>query len=296
MNQHKEELTQQIAQTKKAVEAGVPLPIKNTVIMFEGKLADARKYAEVFRVRCEAGEVELNMITPRLVELQTKIKGVKKIIQERENQQNPYREQIQTLRRKKSQLEAEQAQLETQLQKISRRIERHKFWIKGFKDVRLFIIEEILQELELATNAMLGEVGLLDWWVQYDIEKETKSGTTQRGINVVILSPSNKQAVRWETWSGGEGQRLRLISALALSEVLLSHAGVQTNLEMLDEPTSHLSTEGVQDLCEFLAQRARQTGKQIYYIDHTAVESTHFDRVLTVTKDKHGSTLSWEAT
>src|SRR4029077_19584673 len=122
---------------------------------------------------------------------------------------------------------------------------------------QLYVITEVLQELEFVSNAMLADVGLEDWQIKFSIEKETQAGTLQSGLHVTILSPSNDKPVRWKCWSGGEGQRLRLVGALALSDVLLNHAGITTNLEVLDEPTSHLSQEGVRDLLPFLAERAR---------------------------------------
>ena len=178
--------------------------------------------------------------------------------------------------------------------KLTRLMERTRFWVKGFKDVRLYVIEEVLAELELTTNAALEEVGLVGWKVEYSIEKETKSGTIQRGLNVIIHSPATKTPVRWECWSGGEGQRLRIVGALALSQVLLNYAGIETNLEVLDEPTQHLSAEGVRDCCDFLAARAKQLGRQCWYVDHQSVESTRFASVVTVVKDKRGARIEYD--
>jgi DNA repair exonuclease SbcCD ATPase subunit len=175
------------------------------------------------------------------------------------------------------------------LEILTRAMERTKFWVKGFKDIRLLVIEEVLQELELTSNAMLAEVGLVDWRISYVIERETKAGTTSRGLNVSILSPKSRDAVKWESWSGGEGQRLRMVGALALSEVLLDHVGIQPDFEVLDEPTQHLSAEGVRDLCDFLAVRAEQLERRTFYIDHMAVESAQFSSTTTIEKDADGS-------
>jgi len=69
----------------------------------------------------------------------------------------------------------------------------------------------------------------------------------------------------------------------------LAHVGVETNLEVLDEPAVYWSGEGVQELCDFLAIRARERDKTIFYIEHQAVESTSFSEVITVVKDKDGA-------
>lgn len=197
---------------------------------------------------------------------------------------NPYGDQIAKLRKDKSKLTAKEKDLEASIEKLNGRIERMKFWVRGFKDVRLFILQEVLAELQMATNAMLDCVGLEDWRIEYDIETETKSGTTKRGLAVMVYSPSNDKPVRWESWSGGESQRLRLVGAMALSEVLLSYAGVNPNLEILDEPNRGLSPQGIHDLCVFLRDRSKALGRQIWYTDQQSTESALFSAIVTVKK------------
>ncbi len=201
-----------------------------------------------------------------------------------EGTENPYTEQVRKLKKDKARTEARIIATQELLDKKLRQIERTRFWVKGFKDVRLYILEEVLQELQLATNAMLDSVGLEDWQVEFSIEQETQSGTTKRGLAVLIYSPRNKKPVRWESWSGGEGQRLRLVGSMALSEVLLSYAGVSPNLEIFDEPNRGLSPGGIQDLCVFLRDRARSLGRQIWYTDQQSPESALFSAVVTVRK------------
>jgi ABC-type transport system involved in cytochrome bd biosynthesis fused ATPase/permease subunit len=110
----------------------------------------------------------------------------------------------------------------------------------------------------------------------------------------MIKSPHNTAPVRWESWSGGEGQRLRLIGALALSEVLLARAGVEPNIEILDEPTEFLSAPGVRDLTELLAERARAIGRGIYYVDHVSRQSAQFTSVLNVVRGSAGTVIHSE--
>ena len=63
------------------------------------------------------------------------------------------------------------------------------------------------------------------------------------------------------------------------------------SLEILDEPTRGLSDEGVVDLCEFLADRAKQLDRAVIYVDHMSVESSRFTSVLTVVKTAKGSQI-----
>lgn len=258
---------------------------------FQRTLNTGRTGEREFQARVNANHDALLRLAPTLADLNAQVAQLEAGSKKQQTEANPYTEQVTELKRKIKKLEGEYAELEARLKRLSEQIERTRFWIKGFKEVRLYVIEDVLQELELTTNAALADVGLIDWQVQYSTEKETKSGTIQRGLNVMIQSPKDKAPVKWECWSGGEGQRLRLIGALALSEVLLSRAGVEPKLEILDEPTAHLSSEGVIDLCEFLADRAKQLDKICLYVDHQSVESVRFTSVLTVIKTAKGSEL-----
>jgi DNA repair exonuclease SbcCD ATPase subunit len=179
--------------------------------------------------------------------------------------------------------------LQEDLAKLLRRLGRVKFWVNGFKACRLYLLEEVLSELRLVSNAICPELGLDGWVIDYQVERETKVGSIKRGLDVTIVSPGSDKPVRWESFSGGEQQRLRLIGALSLSEVLLNHAGIQSDLEVLDEPTRHLSSQGIRDLCESLPDRSIRLGRRTFYTDHTAVESTYFASVLTIVRRIDGS-------
>jgi Herelleviridae exonuclease len=184
--------------------------------------------------------------------------------------------------------------IKAELEVLGKKLDGSKFWVSGFKACRLYLLEEILDELKMVSNSILPELGLDGWELDYEIEKENKSGTIKRGLTVTITSPEHDVPVRFESYSGGEQQRLRLIGALALSEVLLSHAGIASDLEVLDEPTRSLSPEGIRDLCEALPSRAQRLGRKILYTDHGAMESSYFATTLTVERSRKGVSLKVE--
>ena len=236
----------------------------------------------------EARDV-LDHLLPKITTWEAAIKAIDKLKEEYENQDNPYKEQFTNLRKRKSFVE-QQIEDATKLVASKREhCERVRFWIKGFKEIKLYTLTEILQELQLTTNGLLEEFGLVNWKITYDVERETKSKTIARGLNIVVLSPNNTKAVKWESWSGGEAQRLRLLGSIALGSVLLNHLGVSTNLCVFDEPTESLSKEGVADLVELLATYAKDSSKSVIMIDHHLIESSSFVDVITVQKDKQGS-------
>ena len=234
---------------------------------------------------------EVDKYTRQAIELTTRFEALREQTKEREVERNPYTAQLKTLKKQANELKTQKVTAENERAKAIRRAARSKYWIKGFKDLRLFVIEDVLQELEMVTNSILQDMGLSDWMVRYAVERETQTGTVQTGMMVSVLSPRNSKPVKWEAWSGGEGQRLRLAGALALSEVLLDHAGIEIDMEILDEPSKHIDDEGVVDLCEMLAARADQLQRRILYIDHRVIESASFASTITVTKTKEGSKL-----
>lgn len=256
------------------------------------KLQIQEQAAKKFKNEASDARTAIDRLVKPIAETEAAIKAIDAMADEALNQTNPYTEHLRELKKRLRSTNDLIAQAKEGEAKKRESCERARYWIKGFKDIKLLIVEEILQELEIVTNGMCDEFGLVNWRVEYDIERETKSGTISRGLNVVILSPGNKSPVKWGAWSGGEGQRLKLIGSAALSSVLLNHVGVSTNLEIYDEPTESLSREGVADLVDMLAQRAKEAKKNIWLVDHHVIESSAFVDTVLVTKDKHGSHLN----
>ncbi|MCI0553272.1 MAG: AAA family ATPase, partial [Anaerolineae bacterium] len=252
-------------------------------------LRKAEKAEKDFQATADTHRLTMDRLAPRVGEAKAVVETLRKAKQNAENAVNPHRKQLESLKKQLREVTAEERRVENKLNDHRAWLERVQFWVKGFKDVRLYIMEEALDELEMVTNTNLEELGLVGWRFRYDVEKETRSGTIKRGINITILSPYNKGWVKWESWSGGESQRLRLASALALSEVLLSHAGIDPGMEVLDEPTRHLTKEGIKSLAPFLAARARDIKRRTYYTDHQAVDSKHFMGEIIVHKTSSGS-------
>lgn len=291
--QHKEELlgkacknAEKLGQARRDRKAAL-----GVVKECEERTADYRKQQKDFDTLEDQLEAELRVARKEKDSLDKELASITHDMEFWQAHENPYLMSVRDLRKARDEAIEQKEGHKEEAARCERLLARSKFWIKGFKDVRLSILSELLQELELVTNAMLDEVGLVGWAIQYSVERETKVGTVQRGLITTVLSPDNSEPVKWASWSGGEAQRVRLVGALALSQVLLGRAGVEPNLEILDEPSRHLSIEGVTDTCEFLAERARTLGKCIVLADHQAVESSKFAGIVTVIKTKDGSTL-----
>jgi DNA repair exonuclease SbcCD ATPase subunit len=166
------------------------------------------------------------------------------------------------------------------------------YLVKAFKDIRLMMLDESIQTLEIETNSNLTSLGLDDWSIQYLTEAEKKSGGMSKGFTVLVRGPANPEPVKFESWSGAETQLLKLAAALGLSHMILGRAGLTSKVEFYDEPSTHLSQEGVINLVETLHQRAISTGKMIWLVDHSAINFGSFEKVIKVVKDERGSSIS----
>jgi DNA repair exonuclease SbcCD ATPase subunit len=195
---------------------------------------------------------------------------------------------------KRSSLKAVKDKIESIAQQITKVEEEHvavSFWVTGFKRIRLIIVEESLRQLEIEVNNNLANLGLTDWAVEFDIERENKSGGITKGFVVLIRSPGHAEPVKFEAWSGGEIQRLSLAGDLGLANLIMEKAGLINSIEFFDEPSAHLSPTGVLDLAETLAERASDQRKRVFMVDHSSLDFGGFSGTITAVKDADGSRL-----
>jgi DNA repair exonuclease SbcCD ATPase subunit len=212
-----------------------------------------------------------------------------------EEEKNPYKEMEEEARRSGSRLRGELEDLQEQLDASNARYGLLSYWVKGFKELRLQLIAEALTELEIEVNSAVTALGLVDWELKFQVDRETKGGSIQRGFSVLVKSPHNPAPTPWEAWSGGEAQRLRLAGNMGLADLIRARTGTALELEVWDEPTNGLSPQGLKDLLESLETRARNEGRQIWLVDHKAHDFGGFTGTATVIKAPSGSRVrcSW---
>ena len=168
-----------------------------------------------------------------------------------------------------------------------------QFWTKGFKELRLWVVSEALAALEVESNTAITQLGLYDWKLKFQMERETSKKTVSKGFHVLVNSKTlhGEDYVPFEIWSGGETQRLKLGSTIGLSSLIQSYKGVEFNISIWDEPSSFLSEEGIDDLIRYLDNYATTTGKAVYFVDQRSLESPYFKSIITVKKTEKGSEI-----
>lgn len=203
------------------------------------------------------------------------------------NEKNPFTAICDDLEERYKQEKEQIIKLEEKYKTVESEVEVYKFWQKGFKDIRLELIDMTLLELELTTNRNAQALGLEDWKIAFSTERETKSGSLSQAFTVLLYPPGQQEPIDWTAFSGGESQRWHIAVTCGLSEVLLNRAGIEPDIEVYDEVTNYISHEGIEDVLEFLKQRSIELGRKIYLIDHH-VGVGDFTDVVKIVKDDDG--------
>jgi DNA repair exonuclease SbcCD ATPase subunit len=196
------------------------------------------------------------------------IESVKKdIVRDRANlkliqaQLNPHSDQVKSLQARRANIEHETAQAQAAHDALTKTRAATHVWTQAFKDMKLMLLDDVVSTLSILSTSYAGELGI-DVSMTFAVERETKSGSIVKGITCSLDTAS-----KFETLSGGEGQRLRIAASLALSHALLGHAGIETDQMMLDEPSAHLSPQGLRELTSFLTAHARSSSRTLFLTD-----------------------------
>lgn len=182
------------------------------------------------------------------------------------------------------------AKLQEERETTERRLEQLEWWKVNFKKLRFWLIEQAVRRYEMEVNNALSELGMPA--VQSRCEVKPASSGKAPTLDITLHAEGGLE-VPLSSWSGGEMQRIRLAMQVALAVLVAEARGFWCNIEVWDEPTTHLSSAGIDDLITYLGERAASTGKRVFLIDHRALENGAFDETLHVrlTK-KHGTRFS----
>lgn len=209
---------------------------------------------------------------------------------------NPFIAKNEKLEKNKARLNYKLSASKVRLNEVKEKASIVKYWVTGFKLVRLLLIKESLRQLQIEINESIIQLGLDGWSIELSTDKFDKKGNiTGKGFQIYVKSPESPSKVLWESWSGGESQRLRIAGTIGLSTLIKSRFGVFPNIEVWDEPSTWLSEEGVLDLLELLYYRANEESLQLWLVDHTFVKYAGFkDKLLVVNTKENGSILVHE--
>lgn len=208
-------------------------------------------------------------------------------VKEIKNKVNPHVAKLITVKAQRVDLTKQIADEEACCKELESQILCVEYWKHGFKRIRLFFIERVLEALQIEVRSSITSLGLLNWEVSFATESETKSGNTKLGVQIKVKCPKGEGPI--ELFSGGEAQRARLGIAKGIARLIQRSAGVWWNLECWDEPTNWLSGGGIEDLLQALEYTAESEKKPVWIIDHRSLQFTGFQEIWAVVKDSKGS-------
>lgn len=227
-------------------------------------------------------------LAQELAQIEQRLDRIEDDAEKVERRKSPFVDMLAKVEQARGQVKRDLSRLERRLDDADTQFRLNTYWVRGFKEIRLGLISETLQQLEIEVNSCVASLGLVAWELKFEVDRETKSGSIQRGFNVFVQSPHNTRLVPWEAWSGGESQRLRVATQQGLGNLIRSRTGTTFNVEFWDEPTQWMGGQGVNDLLNSLAQRAKEENRQIWIIDHRSLGYGNFDGSSGVIKTKDG--------
>lgn len=276
----------------KVVKAGRYVEeVKGELTTVSRQLAALEQRLEALARIASTASAELARREAGVQHAQQRVSQAREAVRQCKRHENPH---VDTLKKLSVEMTVKENELEDH-QRAQRKAERnqanYKYWAKGFKDLRLWLVDRALLDLEILVNSSLLQLGLNGWTVRFDVERAKADGGVTRGFSVFINAPGQDQSMPWESWSGGETQRLRIAGAIGLSSLICARLGFDSNLEVWDEPTAHLSQNGINDLLAFFASRARDTNRQVWMVDHRSLIAGDFEDQILVVKDESGSRI-----
>jgi len=215
-----------------------------------------------------------------------------KALKEARNLSNPHSAAIKGMRERLKAAEQQAKDQRELAEQFQWRADTLRYWMQAYREIRLNLIDDTLLEIEIAANRHVEALGLVDWRISFATERITQADKVSYGFTTFVTPPNQPEPIKWESYSGGQQQRLQLAVTFALSEVLLARAGITTNLEIYDEPTAHLSQEGIDDLLDILRDRALDLDRCVYLVDHRNLDRGSFDGVVTIERDREGSRIT----
>lgn len=257
---------------------------------YASKVVEARKSEDVWRAEDRELRKQLASAEATVVVLEHNLEKLLANVERLGNQKtNPHLSELAELEANKRAMKRELAKANLQRSSRKNTAALANRWKTEFKRVRLFLVKRILASLDAEVNSAANTLGLKGWEIKFLTETETKSGGLKYGINISIKSPQSEG--HDGLWSGGEQQRIKLAASIGLSNLIQRMSNRTFGFEVWDEPTTHLSNKGVENLLECLDYRADVTNKSIWIVDHQALSHSSFEEIWQVVKTKDGSSI-----
>lgn len=203
-----------------------------------------------------------------------------------ENKENPYTEELSQLATATTDL-ATQCETQKELLKDDQeKLAGYEFWKTQFPKIRIAILDEITTDLEMHFNQALCNLSLMEWSVEVSSTKTLKSEKQKSELVINLFHNGAQRSLA--SLSGAEKQRIRIASAIAVSNLIKERLGVIWDLQLWDEPSNHLSKEALSSMLEFF-ENISTTAQVIVADPSIQPDRSCFDKIFYIVKDTLGN-------
>jgi exonuclease SbcC len=189
------------------------------------------------------------------------------------------------------QLEVKKKEKEAQIAQSSKEESIYQELAKAFgkTGIQALIIETALPEIEVEANELLSRLTDGRMTVKFEPQKETKKGTVQETLNIVIADELGTR--NYEMYSGGEAFRINFAVRIALSRLLAKRAGAPLPTLIIDEGFGTQDSTGMEKLKEAI-NSIQGDFEKILVITHMDELKDAFPTRIEVVKTEEGSTIT----
>lgn len=234
--------------------------------------------------------IKLNelQVDSRGKELLKEIAGYERELEQEKNRKNPYIEQIKKQELKIKDFEEEIKRNINELNKIDNIIKYLDFWKEGFSNrgIKSLLMDSILDNFANKTSNYIEMLSSGTINIEFSTQKELKTGGTSENFDIII---TNEDGIRrkYENYSGGQKQKIRLAVSWALSDLIMERFDKHYNIEIIDECDHSLDELGRAKIIEVMKKR----NKQIFLISQHSDMQSKFDNIIQVNYENGRSSI-----
>jgi len=158
----------------------------------------------------------------------------------------------------------------------------------GKKGIQAWLIEQVLPEIEIEANKLLGRMTDNRMNVKIETQRETKKGDTVETLDIKIADELGTR--NYEMYSGGEAFRIDFAIRIALSKLLARRARAPLPTLIIDEGFGTQDSTGLEKLKEAI-NSIQDDFEKIIVITHVEELRDAFPNRIDVIKTAAGSTI-----
>lgn len=200
--------------------------------------------------------------------------------------ENPYVLMEQENKKKIEVQRARIGQVEASLEADRQLLGTLGLWEEAFgnKGIRSQLFDRILAILDQKTHDYMLQLSDGSISVSFDTQMELKSGKTK---DKFVINVADGEGVRtFESYSGGEKQRVKLAVNLAISDISCSERERSFDFVVFDEALGHLDDDGMLRAIDMWQNQIERKEKRlILAVEHDVSCQSLFDQTIWVVKD-----------